>query len=149
MLKHGPCTSAEIEQFAGHMRVNSRAAELRKQGHVIVCTRTPGVSGPGAYVYRLLGGPLREREQSAAQPREEPVGTTLPPRDLGHSRSLSDPLIPSPLVPKPSLTTSAGIALMDGSAVAPRPTSGEPPCAVPPPLPVPAGAAQLSLEMAA
>lgn len=91
-------------------------------------------------------GSLRERET------DSPVTVgALPPGDpqavveLGSSRSLSDPLSPSPLVPKPS----SAVGLMDGSAVAARPTSGEPSCAAPPSLHPPAGAAQLSLLVAA
>lgn len=61
-------------------------------------------------------------------------------QDRGTSPSVSDPLIPSPLVPQPQ---------QGSAALHPRPTSGEHPCSAPPPLPVPAGAAQLVFEVAA
>ncbi len=122
MLKHGPCTSAEIEQFAGHMRVNSRIADLRSQGHNIPpCEHTKGESGPGAYVYRLDGsltdgGRKEERGNGCRSVALEPP-------------SVSDPLTRSAFVPEPSHA--------DGSAasVPARPTS--------------AGPSQLSLEVAA
>ncbi len=45
----------EIHWLIGPCRLNSRAAELRARGVQIVCERTPGVSGPGAYAYRIEG----------------------------------------------------------------------------------------------
>lgn len=59
-LRQGPATAAEL--YALHCVVHSRISELRKQGHRIVCERTPGETGPEAYVYRLVGESLRERE---------------------------------------------------------------------------------------
>ena len=60
-LRHGPATAAEL--YGLHCIVHSRVAELRKQGHVITCTHTPGMSGPGAYVYRLDGSLGEEARQ--------------------------------------------------------------------------------------
>jgi len=45
----------EIHAAIGPCRLNSRAAELRARGVQIVCVRLPGVSGPEAYVYRIVG----------------------------------------------------------------------------------------------
>lgn len=58
-LQRGPATAAEL--YGLHCIVHSRIAELRKQGHVIVCERTPGEGGAAAYVYRIVDGPLTER----------------------------------------------------------------------------------------
>ena len=150
-LRHGPATAAEL--YGLHCIVHSRIAELRKQGHVIVCTRTPGLSGPEAYSYRIVSGSLRERETDS--PRHEASRTVGDPQAdvaVGSSRSLSDPLTLSPLVPQPSRSSSLCASeetSLGSAALHPRPTSGEHPCAAPSPDDPPAGAAQLSLLEAA
>ena len=59
----GRFTTAEIHARAGFSRMNSRVAELRKRGYVIVCTHIEGVpAGPHAQAYELLGEPSREAD---------------------------------------------------------------------------------------
>lgn len=56
VLKDGkPHSVPEIHQKAGTMRLNSRIADLRKKGHVIVCERVKGKRGAEAYYYQLVG----------------------------------------------------------------------------------------------
>jgi hypothetical protein len=52
-----PHTVPDIHRRAGTMRLNSRVADLRKQGHNIVCERVPGRKGAGAYRYTWLDAP--------------------------------------------------------------------------------------------
>lgn len=56
VLKDGkPHSVPEIHKIAGTMRLNSRVADLRKRGHVIVCERVKGLKGAAAYHYTWLG----------------------------------------------------------------------------------------------
>jgi biotin operon repressor len=55
VLKDGkPHSVPEIHQKVGTMRLNSRVADLRKQGHTIICERVKGKKGAAAYQYQLL-----------------------------------------------------------------------------------------------
>lgn len=59
----------EIHSVIGPCRLNSRAAEARKRlkkrtGRKLICTHTPGLTGPAAYSYVIPGGPLTQRELS-------------------------------------------------------------------------------------
>ena len=51
----------EIHERAGTMRLNSRIAELRKRGHVIVCDR-----GGGDYAYQLISLDAPEQQSTGA-----------------------------------------------------------------------------------
>lgn len=65
ILKDGkPHSVPEIHQKAGTMRLNSRIADLRKQGHTIVCERVKGKKGAAAYQYQLLtsGGEILRKQ---------------------------------------------------------------------------------------
>lgn len=62
VLKDGkPHSVPEIHQKAGTMRLNSRVADLRKKGHMIVCERVKGKRGAEAYVYTLVESALRTK----------------------------------------------------------------------------------------
>lgn len=65
-------TAAEIHHRCGFMRLNSRVAELRRRGLVIVCEHVKGAgTGPSAYRYRQIG----TREEAAPDARDSlPVG---------------------------------------------------------------------------
>ena len=68
VLKDGkPHPVPEIHQKAGTMRLNSRIADLRKQGHTIVCERVKGKRGAAAYQYQLLSGSDILRKQGQLQ----------------------------------------------------------------------------------
>lgn len=56
VLRRDSATNAQIHALAGHMIVNSRVAELRKQGYVIECEYVGG-KGANAYRYSLLAEP--------------------------------------------------------------------------------------------
>lgn len=74
-LRQGPATAGEL--YGLHCIVHSRIAELRKQGHVIVCTHTPGQAGSGAYLYRLVDGSLTERVPVASSRVTRSVSDSL------------------------------------------------------------------------
>ena len=65
---------ASINERGCGMTVHSRAAELRKQGHIIICDRVPGAERGDAWTYRLLGS-LSERDagKSVAEPSHRPT----------------------------------------------------------------------------
>lgn len=79
----------EIHRRAGTMRLNSRIAELRKQGFAIECERRPGVKGAGGYAYRLTGWTDQTLDQvratgildEAADTTHEVDGDTFAPRN--------------------------------------------------------------------
>lgn len=50
-------TTAEIHRRAGSSRLNSRIADMRKQGSAIECEKVPGKSGPKGYRYRWTNTP--------------------------------------------------------------------------------------------
>ena len=137
-----PWTRRDIFEHTGQFfLVNNAAVELRERGLDVQWSRAGRL-----HLYRIVSGSLRERETDS--PRHEASRTVGDPQAdvaVGSSRSLSDPLIPSPLVPQ----SSSAEGLMDGSAVAPRPTSGDSSCVAPPPRDLPGGAAQLAFEVAA
>lgn len=104
-----PWTRRDIYEHTGEFFLtNNAAAELRKRGIEVLHTRAGRLDvyqiGPltrrelsvlGTRSSRFVSDPLvdeslREREDSAAQPRAEVPGHTGLPRDLGHSRSLSE-----------------------------------------------------------
>lgn len=117
----------EIHAVIGPCRLNSRAAEARKrlraQGRDLVCSRTPGVSGPEAYVYRIVDGPLTERETSVGdEPGEATSHVPVSSRaDDVTSRSVSDSLTRS----GPDPQSSEGFALSGSGAFRGRPSGSE------------------------
>lgn len=119
-LRQGPATAAEL--YGLHCIVHSRIAELRKQGHMIVCSRTPGLCGPEAYSYRIVGSLTERGRSEAARPIE--TGPTEPVAPL----SVSDPLIPSGPEPQSSpgttwLRDGSGASVHSGSKA--RPSGSE------------------------
>jgi hypothetical protein len=52
-LQRGPRTATELNRM-GIGRPNSRAAELRRRGHAVVCEFDSKQKGAARYVYRLL-----------------------------------------------------------------------------------------------
>ena len=52
-----PHSVPEIHRKAGTMRLNSRVADLRKQGHDIVCEHVKGKTGAAAYRYTWVDAP--------------------------------------------------------------------------------------------
>lgn len=74
-----PHRMEEVHQAVGFCRLNSRIAELRSRGHVIVCEKTKRV-----YVYRLVGAPLKEEPGVGQGARD--LGC---PGDTGLGSSLS------------------------------------------------------------
>lgn len=66
----------EIHDRAGTMRLNSRVAELRKQGHNIVCSRVPGRSGAAGYAYQLVGSVKDAAPGVLRVPENEPQGAS-------------------------------------------------------------------------
>lgn len=54
-LRSGPKTASELYRL--HCIVHSRIADLRRDGHVIECTRTGG-RGAASYLYTLHDGAL-------------------------------------------------------------------------------------------
>jgi hypothetical protein len=66
LLQVRPRTAAEIEQLAGRMRVNSRAADLRRNGHNVTCRKIKG-KGAAGYLYELHRGRLEETGRAATR----------------------------------------------------------------------------------
>jgi hypothetical protein len=52
-----PHSVPDIHRKAGTMRLNSRVADLRKQGHNIVCEHVKGKTGASAYRYTWIDAP--------------------------------------------------------------------------------------------
>lgn len=62
-LRQRPQSALALNRL-GIGRPNSRAAELRRRGYEIVCSRVPGKSGAASFVYRLAG-PLEDAPSRA------------------------------------------------------------------------------------
>ena len=126
-------TVPEIHAVIGPCRLNSRAAEararLRAQGRDLVCARTPGLSGPGAYSYRIVDGSLTEGDHGSPGTHVWPgLGCQLAAPSVSDSLTFSGPEPQSAVVAGPaSMTTQLG----------------------PPGIPSPSGPGQLSFEVAA
>lgn len=60
-----PHSVPEIHRRAGTMRLNSRVADLRKQGHTIVCEHVKGKTGAAAYRYTWVDAPPQTETNGA------------------------------------------------------------------------------------
>lgn len=83
-LRQRPQSALALNRL-GVGRPNSRAAELRRRGHLITCERVPGKAGAASFVYRLLGdtpqvaadeGVTNSGQVSGVSP-SEPVRSTV------------------------------------------------------------------------
>src|SRR4051812_36680224 len=97
LLRGGPKLTGDLNA-AGIGRPNSRAAELRRHGHEIVCEHVNGTGGGSSYRYRLVFDAERQERPMPPPFQDEPSALTA----RGGAAAPAGPHVAAPAVPVPT-----------------------------------------------